>query len=116
VPNNHEKELQKRVFYPWIVWRRSFGVKYSLLWFKEHQMSRPNVCIKCGTYQTLVKNGKAKAGTQRYKCRYCGKTFILNESTTKHLQVSDYCLKKFIGYMIDDVILEVISRNLSINI
>lgn len=44
------------------------------------------------------------------------KTFILDESTTSQLQNSDYLFKKFTGYMIDDVTLEVIARNLNINV
>jgi len=74
------------------------------------------LCPKCGTLQNLIKNGKNKDGTQRYKCKHCDKTFIMNESSTKQLHISDYFFKKFIGYMIDDVTLEVISRNLNINI
>lgn len=35
---------------------------------------------------------------------------------TSQLQHSEYRFKKFIGYMIDDVTLEVIARNLEINI
>jgi hypothetical protein len=73
-------------------------------------------CPKCGTYGPLIKNGKSLQGAQRYKCLSCGKTFILDESSTKHLHTSDYSFKKFVGYMIDDVTLEVISRNLNINI
>lgn len=34
----------------------------------------------------------------------------------KHLKLSDYKIKKLIAFMIDDVTLEVIARNLDINI
>jgi len=74
------------------------------------------ICPKCGTYGPLSKNGKSHKGVQRFKCSSCKKTFILDESSTKHLHTSDYFFKKFVGYMIDDVTLEVISRNLNINI
>lgn len=79
-------------------------------------MKNNTSCPKCGTIQTLIKNGKSRQGVQRYKCKSCKKTFILDESTTRHLHISDYSFKKFIGYMVDDVTLEVIARNLNINI
>lgn len=64
----------------------------------------------------MTKYGKTKNRTQRYKCQHCFKTAILNSSPTKFLKNSDYTLKKFIGYMIDDVTLDVAARNLKINI
>jgi len=73
-------------------------------------------CPKCGSIDSLIKNGKDKHHVQRYKCKQCLKTFIQNHSTTKHLHFSDYQIKKFIGYMIDDVSLEVIARNMNIDI
>lgn len=74
------------------------------------------LCPKCGTHGVMVKNGKTKNGTQRYRCESCHRTSIVNVSPTKHLHKSDYLIRKFIGYMIDDVALEVIARNLKINI
>ncbi len=48
----------------------------------------------------------------KYKvCPVCGTV----NSTTSKLQNSDYLFKKFIGFMIDDVTLDVIARNLIIN-
>jgi ribosomal protein S27AE len=79
-------------------------------------MPRNKRCPKCGTMGVMVKNGKTQNGTQRYRCDACHKTSIINASPTKHLQNSDYLLRKFIGYMIDDVALDVIARNLKINI
>lgn len=79
-------------------------------------MKTNKICPKCGSYGPLSKNGKSPKGVQRFKCPSCERTFILDESSTKHLHTSDYFFKKFIGYMIDDVTLEVISRNLNINI
>jgi len=79
-------------------------------------MPKYKICPKCGTMNTLIKNGKDINQNQRYKCHSCHKTFILNESMTSQLQHSEYTFKKFIGYMIDDVTLEVIARNLEINI
>ncbi len=73
-------------------------------------------CPECGTCDSVIKHGTTKKGTQRYRCRSCHKTFILNESPTKYLKNSDYMFKKIIGYMIDDVALDVIARNLNINI
>jgi transposase-like protein len=79
-------------------------------------MKTNKICPKCGTYGPVSKNGKSPKGVQRFKCPSCERTFILDESSTKHLHTSDYFFKKFIVYMIDDVTLEVISRNLNINI
>jgi DNA-directed RNA polymerase subunit RPC12/RpoP len=79
-------------------------------------MSKEKLCQKCGSKNSLIKNGKDTNQNQRYKCKSCKKTFILDESTTSQLQNSEYTFKKFIGYMIDDVTLEVIARNLDINI
>ena len=73
-------------------------------------------CPKCGSLNSLIKNGKSKDGTQRYKCHSCKQTFILTNEVTKHLKLSPYIIKRFIGYMIDDVTLDVIARNLDINI
>lgn len=79
-------------------------------------MPKYRVCPKCGTINSLIKNGKDLKKQQRYKCKSCLKTYILDESTTSHLNNSDYVFKKFIGFMIDDVTLEVVSRNLNIDI
>ena len=73
-------------------------------------------CPKCGSEQQLVKNGLSKNKTQRYYCKSCKKTFILNDSPIKYLKNSEHTFRKFIGYMIDDVALSVIARNLKIDI
>jgi len=73
-------------------------------------------CPECGACDTSNKHGATKNGTQRYRCKACGKTYISNASPTKYLKNSDYTIKKLIGYMIDDVALDVIARNLKINI
>lgn len=79
-------------------------------------MPKYNTCPKCESVNSMIKHGKTKNLRQRYKCKSCLKTFILNDSPTKYLHNSDYILKKFIGFMIDDVALDVIARNLKINI
>ena len=79
-------------------------------------MPKYKICPKCGTINSLIKNGKDINNKQRYKCKSCLKTFILDGSTTSYLHNSDYLYKRFIGFMIDDVTLEVIARNLSIDI
>lgn len=79
-------------------------------------MPNKMLCPKCGTRGIMVKNGKTQNGSQRYRCNSCHKTSIINASPTKHLHHSDYLFRKFIGYMIDDVALDVIARNLNINI
>lgn len=79
-------------------------------------MPKINVCIRRGSVGTVIKNGKTKNNVQRFKCNSCLKTYILDDSPTKSFKNSDYLFKKFIGLMIDDVTLEVIARNLNINI
>lgn len=74
-----------------------------------------NTCNLCGSTHTLVKNGKDQNKNQRYKCKACLKTYIINNTPTKHLKLSDYQIKKIIAFMIDDVTLEVIARNLNLN-
>ena len=32
-------------------------------------------CERCGQEEGQLKNGKTKAGSQRYKCNHCGKTY-----------------------------------------
>ncbi len=78
-------------------------------------MPKYKVCPVCGTVNSTIKHGRTNKNIQRYKCKSCLATFILDESTTSKLQNSDYLFKKFIGFMIDDVTLDVIARNLIIN-
>lgn len=73
-------------------------------------------CINCGSVSNILKHGKDSKGKQRYYCRSCNKTFINDLSPFKHMKVSEYVFKKFIGYMVDDTTLEVISRNLKLDI
>ena len=75
-----------------------------------------NYCEHCGSYNSLVKNGKDKNSNQRFKCKNCLKVFISDKTPTKHLRLSTYKIKKIIAFMIDDVSLEVIARNLELNI
>lgn len=77
-------------------------------------MSNRILCPTCGNQS--YKNGKTKSGVQRYRCQLCQKTFISNQSPNKHFRNSPQLIMKFIGYMIDDVTLEVAARNLEINI
>ena len=32
-------------------------------------------CERCGQEEGQIKNGKTKAGSQRYMCNHCGKTY-----------------------------------------
>ena len=82
----------------------------------ERRMTKLYICPKCGTEQQLIKNGLSKNQVQRYYCKSCKKTFILNNSPIKYLKTSEHIFKKFIGYMVDDVALSVIARNLKIDI
>lgn len=79
-------------------------------------MPKYRSCPLCGTVGSTIKNGRTSKNIQRFKCKSCFKTFILDDSTTSYLNNSDYTFKKFIGFMIDDVTLEVIARNLIIDI
>lgn len=78
-------------------------------------MPKIKACPKCGTIRSLTKNGRDAKKQQRYKCSSCERTFLLDNSTTSKLKISDYTFNKFIGYMVDDVTIEVIARNLSID-
>ncbi len=79
-------------------------------------MTKLLICPRCGTHGSTIRHGKTMDGKQRYFCKSCHKSFIAENSPLKGLQHSDHTFKKFIGYMIDDVPLEVIARNLDINI
>lgn len=79
-------------------------------------MPKYKSCPLCGTVNSTIKHGWTRKSIQRYKCKSCLGTFIFDESTTSQLQNSDYVFKKFIGFMIDDVTLEVIARNLNLDI
>lgn len=73
-------------------------------------------CHNCGSISNIIKNGRNSKGKQRYLCKNCNKSFIENTSPLKYLKISEYTFKKFIGYMIDDTTMEVISRNLELDI
>lgn len=79
-------------------------------------MPKYKPCPNCGIINSIIKHGRTTNNTQRYQCKACHKTYILDESTTSYLNNSDYVFKRFIGFMIDDVTLEVIARNLDIDI
>lgn len=79
-------------------------------------MPKYKTCPLCGTVNSTIKYGHTKNMTQRYKCKSCKGTYVQDESTTSYLNYSDYIFKRFIGFMIDDVTLEVIARNLNIDI
>ena len=72
-------------------------------------------CLLCGTIKSVVKHGRDIRNRQRYYCKSCKRTFIKNSGSLKHLKTSDYIFKKFLGLMIDDTTIEVISRNININ-
>lgn len=77
-------------------------------------MSKKTFCQFCGGI--AHKHGKTSKGTQRYKCKYCCKTFLSNYTPLTYLKHGKTLFKKFIGYMIDDVTLEVAARNLKIDV
>lgn len=76
-------------------------------------MPKTIFCI-CGT--KAVKNGRTSSNVQRYRCLSCGKSFLADNNSTGFLKHSGRMIKQFIGFMIDDVSLEVAARNLSIDI
>lgn len=76
-------------------------------------MSNLTYCPTCG--HSSIKHGRTKTGIQRYFCHRCEKSFIKNQAPSKSLKQSETLIKRFVGYMIDDVTLDVSARNLSIN-
>lgn len=76
-------------------------------------MSNLTYCPTCG--HPSIKHGRTKTGVQRYFCHPCKKTFISGQTPSKGFKQSDSVIKRFIGYMIDDVTLDVAARNLSID-
>lgn len=60
------------------------------------------VCTKCGCCEHISKNGKTKAGIQRYKCKDCGQTFTITNKTifySAKKDVSTY--QKYIHLMME---------------
>jgi transposase-like protein len=115
MPNNSNRNYKSEYFIPELFGDVP-GNEVLAFIVKGTIMPKYNTCPKCGSLNSMIKHGKTKNGTQRYKCKSCLKTYILNESPTKYLQNSDYTLRRFIGLMIDDVALDVIARNLKMNI
>lgn len=76
-------------------------------------MANSIYCPTCG--QSSIKHGRTKTGVQRYFCPLCKKTFISDQAPSKGFKQSESVIKRFIGYMIDDVTLDVAARNLSID-
>lgn len=74
-----------------------------------------NLCPLCGSVDSSIKHGKDTKGRQRFLCKSCKRSYIKDSNTLKHLKVSDYIFKKFLGLMIDDTTIEVIARNLNVN-
>ncbi len=74
------------------------------------------LCPKCNDIKHQIKYGKTSKGEQRYQCKLCSVTYIINKSPTAGLSITNYKFKKIIGYMIDDVTLAVIARNFKIDI
>jgi transposase-like protein len=88
-------------------------------------ITKPVISYKCqrkcfvqnvGHMVSWSRTVKPKMERERYRCESCHRTSIVNVSPTKHLHKSDHLIRKIIGYMIDDVALEVIACNLKINI
>lgn len=77
-------------------------------------MPTKTFCPICGSIS--IRYGKTKDSDQRYHCYACHHTFITKQSPKKYLRHKTALLKKFLGYMIDDVTLDVAARNLNINI
>lgn len=74
-------------------------------------------CVNCESLTSnIIKYGKDSNNQQRYLCKECKRTFINDTTPFKNLKISEYTFKKFIGFMIDDTTMEVISRNLKLDI
>jgi len=77
-------------------------------------MPKKIYCPFCGS--TTIKHGKTKQGIQRYKCKQCHKTCLSKYNSLAYLKHGSSIIKQFIGYMIDDVSLEVSARNIGIDV
>jgi transposase-like protein len=47
---------------------------------QRSRVLKANICIRCG-HEKVVAWGRSRAGTQRFKCRSCGKTFGATNNT-----------------------------------
>lgn len=65
---------------------------------KRNQSIRQSACIHCG-FECLVQWGKAKSGTQRFKCRNCKATFSATTNTPVYRLRNRHLWSKYLGLM-----------------
>lgn len=71
-----------------------------------------NECPACGTHKRQVKNGMNVSGTQRYKCRECGRVYTPEPKMAGYeAQVRQQAVKLYV----DGMNLRRIARTLGVN-
>ena len=68
-------------------------------------------CKKCNDEKNQIKAGKTKAGTQKYKCKICGKYYVLE---SKNRSYSEEFKKKAIKLYMEGNSSRAVSRILGI--
>ena len=63
---------------------------------REISLNAPVACHECGSV-AIVKNGYTKLGRQRYRCKDCGKSFLINSDSLTHR--SQYTLDTWVLYI-----------------
>ena len=68
---------------------------------KDNRFSNGRVCPICGCIH-IVRNGHRKDGTQRYVCKDCGKSFVINTNSITSGTRKDFDVwKKYIDCMMN---------------
>lgn len=68
---------------------------------KDNRFSNGRVCLICGCIH-IVRNGHRKDGTQRYVCKDCGKSFVINTNSITSGTRKDFDVwKKYIDCMMN---------------
>lgn len=69
-----------------------------------------HACISCGS-TNIIKHGTTSKGSQRFRCKDCGKTFTETSGTPiEHARVTDTDLRRMIARFIDNKSLRQISK------
>lgn len=81
------------------------------------QTEKITVCRRCGEKGAVAKFGKDKNGKQRYRCKYCGSTFIATSySAISHTHCDLYKWEKYIECLLAGLSLEKCSRICDISV
>jgi transposase-like protein len=65
---------------------------------KRSESALKSACVHCG-FQTLMRWGRAKSGTQRFKCRNCKATFSATTGTPLYRLRNRHLWSKYLGLM-----------------